>query len=129
MDRKWVAAYTRNKNHSDQYRFEDGSWAYFMKEVEDTRDIMSDCVRPSWGATGNYEIGLVPAGERHGSDHDFLITCDKDWANRIVYNLQHGKFHTAEELKKAVRAIGEQRGTYRKCYGICKEVVTLKGEN
>lgn len=73
--------------------------------------------------------GTKPADRRHGSDHDFVVYTDKGWANRIVYNLQQGKFNTAEELKEALRAEGKKQGTYEKTYGICKEAVTLKGEN
>ncbi len=126
---RWISAYTKNKNHSDQYLFQDGSWTYFMRGVYDGRDIMSDCVKPSWESSGEYMICLVPANRRHSSDHDFAVYTDKNWANRIVYNLQQGRFHTAEELKKALRAEGEKQGTYKKTYGICKETVTLKGEN
>lgn len=68
--------------------------------------------------------GTKPADRRHGSDHDFVVYTDKGWANRIVYNLQQGKFNTAIKL-----AEGKKQGTYEKTYGICKEAVTLKGEN
>lgn len=129
MTEKWVRAYTKNKNHSDQYRFEDGSWVYFMRGVYDGRDIMSDCVRPSWESSGEYMICLVPAGEWNGTNHDFVAYTDKYWANRIVYTIQQGKFHTVEELKQALRKAGEEQGTYEKTYGICKEKVTLKGGN
>lgn len=129
MTEKWVPAYTKNKNHSDRYSFKDGSWAYFMRGVYDSRDIMSDCVRPSWDLSGEYMICLVPADKIHGSDNDFTAYVDKNWANRIVYNLQQGRFNTLEELKKALRAEGKKQGTYRQTYGICKETVTLKGGN
>lgn len=127
MTEKWVRAYTKNRNHSDQHRFEDGSWVYFMKGIYDSRDIMSDCVRPSWESSGEYMLCLVPAGEWNGTNHDFTAYVDKDWANRIVYNLQHGAFATVEALKAALRKEGEKQGTYEKTYGICKEIVTLKG--
>lgn len=129
MTEKWVSAYTKNGKHSDQHQFKDGSWVYFMRGVYDGRDIMSDCVRPSWESSGEYMICLVPAGKRHGSDHDFVVYTDKEWANRIVYNLQQGRFQTIEELKKALRAEGKKQGTYEKTYGICKERVVLKGVN
>ena len=61
MTEKWVSAYTKNKNHNDQYSFKDGSWAYFMRGVYDGRDIMSDCVRPSWESSG--ELSLIHISE------------------------------------------------------------------
>ena len=128
MTEKWVPAYTKNKNHSDQYKFKDSSWAYFLKGIYDGRDIMSDCIRPSWESSGEYMICLVPAGEWNGTNYDFCAYTDKEWANCIVYNLQQGRFHTVEELKAALRAEGKKQGTYRKTYNICKETVTLKGE-
>lgn len=77
MTEKWVLAYTKNKNHSDQYHFEDGGWVCYMRGIYDSRDIMSDCVRPSWESSGEYMICLIPAGKRSNSDNDFIAYTDK----------------------------------------------------
>lgn len=125
MDNKWVAAYVGNtKRGESQHVFTDG-WVQYMRELEDTRDIMSDLVRPSWGSTGRFEILLIPQGRRHSSDADFRCECDKAWANRIVLNIQKGHIQSLKQLKEALRAEGKKQGTYAECYGIVKERVTL----
>lgn len=119
-DRKWVPAYGKNGRET-AYSFGDGSWVCFYKEVEDTRDMMSDLVKPSWDKTGNYEVLLIPSDKIHSSDWDFKVQVNTSWANKIWYNLHQNNFKTMKEFKSALRKIGTN---YRK---VCShEVIELK---
>lgn len=108
-----------------QHQFEDGSWVNFMRGTYDDRDIMSDCVRPQWNGSGEYLVELIPAGYHNNSDADFVATVNKEWANKIYYNLSHGIIKTMNDFKAALRNEGRKSGTYKKRYNIIKESVEL----
>lgn len=84
----------------------DGSWVNYQVGVYDARDIMSDCVKPDWTRSGEYIIQIMKPGTRYSSRHCFeVITNDKNWGNRIAYNIRHGKFSCLEELLQALRGL------------------------
>lgn len=118
MTEKWVNTYV-------QYQFKDGSWVNFAKGLYDSTNIMSDCVRPSWDKSGEYRIELVPSGKRTNWDADFVVITNKDWANKIYYNLTHSIFDTMEAFKETLRYEGKKAGTYERRYNIIKESVRL----
>lgn len=118
MTERWVGTYI-------QYKFEDGSWVNFMRGTYDDRDIMSDCVRPQWNGSGEYLVELIPKEYHNNSDADFVAKVNKEWANKIYYNLTHKVFKTMKDFKAALRSEGHKAGTYEKCYNIIKERVTL----
>lgn len=113
---KWIPTYSKNGS-STQYEFTDGSWVCFMKGIYDDRDIMSDCVKPSWSSSGEFLVELIPSGYRHNSDADFKAYVNKDWANTIFYNLTHGRFNTMRDLKEALRLEGKKVDKYIRICG------------
>ena len=118
MTEKWIPT----RNHS-QAHLQDGSWVNYMVGVYDGRDIMSDCVKPSWERSGEFLIEVIPDGKRSNSDWDFQVRTNKEWGNRIAYTIQQGKFRTAAELKDALRKLGKKYNTYVSISG--KESVRL----
>ncbi len=125
MDGKWINAY--NKKGNDQITFPDKKyWAHFMQYMEDTRDIMSDLVKPSYSLTERCVIQLIP----HGKDSfyaDFIIHTDIEYGNRIAYSIMHGQFQSAEELKELLRKIGKENETYT--YLTHQEAVTINAKS
>lgn len=120
MTEKWIPT----RSHS-QAHLQDGSWINYMVGVYDGRDIMSDCVKPSWERSGEFLIEVIPAGKRHNSDWDFQVRASKEWGNRIAYNIQQGRFKTMLELTEALRKLGKSQGTYVKICGHESVVIGL----
>ena len=101
---KWSPAY--NKKGNNQHRLQDGSWVNYMKGLYDDRDLMSDCVRPSWSCSGEYRIEIMPATARHNSDAVFVVITNKEWGNKIAYNINADMFKCLEDLIEALRKLG-----------------------
>lgn len=89
-----------------QDHLEDGTWVNYMVGVYDSRDTMSDCLKPSWTRSGEYSIQVIKAGNHYSCDYCFeVITNDKSWGNRIAANIKRGKFSCLNELLQALRKL------------------------
>lgn len=109
---KWTPA--RNCDHSF---LEDGSWIRYEVGLYDERGIMSDCVKPRWSRSGEFQIKIIPPEKDRSTDWEFLVTANKEWGNIIAYNIQQGQFKTIKELEAALRKLGKKFGTYNKICG------------
>lgn len=107
------------------FMLSDDSWVLFEQGQYDARDMMSDVIRPQWNRTDEYCIRIVPSDKHNSSDADFAAYVNKDWANKIWYNLSKNKYNNSEILKDAFRYEGKKVGTYETCNNIVKERVTL----
>ena len=115
---KWVSA-------NVDFILNDDTWVHFEKGIYDSRDEMSDVVRPIWDNSGEYRVLIIPAEDRVSFNAKFIAYTDKNWANKIYFNLKRELFSSAEDLKKAFRYEGKKANTYEKCYNIVEEIVKL----
>lgn len=104
-DRKWV-----HVEHQD--KLQDGTWLAYCKELEDTRDIMSDCVRPSWGRTGRYEVEVMKSDANNTTDYSIKITTDKKAGNWLSVTIRR-HFYSYQALEDWLVTFCKALGTYR----------------
>ena len=115
---RWVSA-------NVDFILSDSTWIHFQQGQYDSRDMMSDVVRPQWNRSGEYRICIIPSDKTNNSDADFVAYVDTDWANKIYYNLKNDRYNGIESLKDAFRYEGKKMGTYETCNNMIKEMVRL----
>ena len=107
MTERWVQSTKRGS-----FRLPDGSWGVYMIGLYDSRDIMSDCVKPIWERSGEYQIEIMKPNTHDNSEWEFKVVTNKEWGNKIAYNIQQGRFKNIYELEEALRTLGKSKGKY-----------------
>ena len=90
-DREWKRVYHQDK-------LADGTWASYMYERIDDRDIMNDTWYPNWTKTGLYMVEIVKPEYRTTSDLSIEIITDKKCGNLISKHMRSGKYKNYKEF-------------------------------
>lgn len=108
---KWVQVYFKQGSKTlSEMKMGDGGWVLYYRGVYDSRDIMSDCVRPSWDSSGEYEIKIMAPGNDDSYFADMVVTCNKEYGNKIAYNINNKRFYNTYKLMREIKKLAKAEG-------------------